>query len=106
LGLGAAPASPERHFRVRLHFADPDNQNTGTRKFDINLQNRTVLSSFDIVAEAGATNSAVVKEFDNEVGSKLIIIDLSPNDMKSTNSRETILSGIEIEETSPTGKTP
>ncbi len=104
LGLDSPPDSPERRFRVCLHFADPDNHDTGVRRFDVKLQGRTVLSDFDVRAEAGSAGTAIIREFDDIIGSKSITIDVSPNNSASISNRETILSGIEIEETNPSGK--
>jgi hypothetical protein len=61
-------------YTVRLGFnAMPDDQE-GQRVFDIKLQDRVVLESFDILATAGYANRAVVKEFKSiEAGSILTL---------------------------------
>ncbi|HEQ60886.1 MAG TPA: hypothetical protein ENN74_04670, partial [Firmicutes bacterium] len=50
-------------YTVRLHFAEPEDIETGQRVFDVNLQDNRVLKDFDIVARAGGSNRAVVTEF-------------------------------------------
>jgi beta-glucanase (GH16 family) len=52
-----------RTYLVRLHFAETYWTATGQRRFNVNINGTQVLSSFDIVAAAGAPNTAVVREF-------------------------------------------
>lgn len=103
LGLGKAPDSPERRFRVRLHFADLNDRGDNTRQFDVKMQGRTVLSGFSPRSEAGAANTAVVKEFHNVTASENLVIELSPVDSEVASDQETILSGVELEEITTAG---
>ena len=48
---------------VLLHFAETYWSQKGQREFNVILNNATVLSSFDIVATAGAANKGVVESF-------------------------------------------
>ena len=48
---------------VRLHFADTHWTTTGQRSFNVSINGTQVLSSFDIVAKAGAGNRALVETF-------------------------------------------
>lgn len=48
---------------VRLHFAETFWTTTGQRIFNVSINNTAVLTNFDIVAAAGATHRAIVKEF-------------------------------------------
>ena len=48
---------------VELFFADPDFNEAGRRVFDVALNGQTVLTNFDIAAEAGGKAKAVVKKF-------------------------------------------
>ena len=50
-------------YKVRLHFSENIWPVTGLRQFDVTINGTTVLSNFDIYAEAGARFKAVVKEF-------------------------------------------
>ncbi len=50
-------------FTVRLHFCDPDNDRPAARVFDVKLQGRTVLESFDPAAAAGGAMRPIVQEF-------------------------------------------
>jgi hypothetical protein len=52
-----------RTFKVRLHFAEPDDLAVGQRVFDIALQGATKLTNFDIAAAAGGARKPIVKEF-------------------------------------------
>jgi outer membrane protein assembly factor BamB len=49
---------------VRLYFAEPDvNAKPGSRVFNVSLGNEQVLNELDIVQEAGAPRTVLVKEF-------------------------------------------
>jgi WD40 repeat protein len=50
-------------FTVRLHFADPDNDEPGRRVFDVAVQGRPVLTGFDVVRESGGRYNGIVREF-------------------------------------------
>lgn len=56
---------PSARYTVRLYFMEPDRVTPGQRVFDVLVQGRTVLTSFDILKVAGAVNRGVVKEFKN-----------------------------------------
>ena len=53
-------------YELFLDFADPTSTSTGQRAFDVSADGRTILSDYDIVADAGARH-AVVKAFDVHV---------------------------------------
>jgi beta-galactosidase len=48
---------------VELFFADPHDDKPGQRVFDVALNGQTVLTNFDIVADAGGKAKATVKKF-------------------------------------------
>lgn len=50
-------------FLVRLHFAETTWNHPGARVFKVEINGKTVLSNFDIFAEAGGEGIAVVREF-------------------------------------------
>ena len=50
-------------YTVRLHFAELSNLDVGQRTFQVDINGTRVLTDFDIVAEAGGVNKAVVREF-------------------------------------------
>ncbi|MEO7426917.1 MAG: malectin domain-containing carbohydrate-binding protein [Fibrobacteria bacterium] len=50
-------------YKVRLHFAEIYFTAPGQRVFDVSIQNQVAFSNLDIVAEAGAKNKALVKEY-------------------------------------------
>lgn len=50
---------------LRLHFAERFWTQSGKRRFDVRAEGNTILNDFDIYAEAGAKNKAVIKEFSN-----------------------------------------
>lgn len=51
------------NYRVRLHFAETFHSTTGQRRFNVLINGTQVLTNFDIVAEAGGQNIAIIKEF-------------------------------------------
>ncbi len=55
--------APGAAYRVRLHFAEIYWTQPGQRVFDVAINGTPVLSSFDIVATAGAADRALVEEF-------------------------------------------
>jgi len=52
-----------RTYTLRLHFAESSDEYAGKRRMNISLNGQTVLQDFDIFAEAGSVNKAIVKEF-------------------------------------------
>jgi outer membrane protein assembly factor BamB len=52
-----------RPFTVRLVFAEPEAKSAGERLFDVALQGKRVLRTFDIAAEGGGPFRTVVREF-------------------------------------------
>src|SRR5208283_4726392 len=64
LAVKPQPHHPEgSHYTIRLHFADPDNEQPGRRVFNLTIQDQPSLTAFDIVKEAGGRNRGIVKEF-------------------------------------------
>ena len=93
--LSTRSASP-KPYTVWLHFADLENAAPGKRVFDVKLQGKVVLKDFDIVAEAGAGNKAVVKEFKGIMATNAIKLELvsAAKDMKG--SAAPIVSGMQV----------
>ena len=56
--------SPGTTYFVRLHFNDSYWTAAGSRIFSVNSGGNTLLSNFDIIADAGGPNKATIKEFD------------------------------------------
>ncbi|QQS28119.1 MAG: T9SS type A sorting domain-containing protein [Sphingobacteriales bacterium] len=53
-------------YTVKLHFAEIYWTTTGQRVFNVNMEGGDVeLQNYDIIADAGAPNTAVIKQFDN-----------------------------------------
>ena len=57
------PATAGKTYLVRLHFAETTFEAAGQRKFHVDMNGRRVLTDFDISAEAGGKDKAVVKDF-------------------------------------------
>ena len=52
-------------YRVRLHFAEPDNASPGKRVFDVLIEGEKVLENFDVFKEAGGRNRSLVRTFED-----------------------------------------
>jgi outer membrane protein assembly factor BamB len=84
-------------YSVKLYFADFDNEQTGKRIFDITLQGKVVLDSFDIVRQAGGHSTALVRQFQGiAVKDNLVIELLSQGKNLSSKNRLPILCGVEV----------
>ncbi|MBC8127538.1 MAG: glycoside hydrolase family 2 [Gloeobacteraceae cyanobacterium ES-bin-144] len=64
------PLPATQTYLVRLHFAETQFDKIGTRKFNVDINGTRMLSDFDIFAEAGAKNKALVKELPGIVPDK------------------------------------
>ncbi len=84
-------------FTVRLYFCEPDNQEAGTRVFDVKIQDNVVLDNFDIVAATGGRNVGTAIEFTDVPVRSSLIVEFetdSPDDANATTVP--VLSGIEV----------
>ena len=62
-------------YQVRLHFAELNKSGAGQRTFDVRLENSTVLSNFDIWAQAGGIDRAITRSFNTSVTDGVMTID-------------------------------
>lgn len=83
-------------YSVRLGFAAMEGDQPGQRIFDVKLQGKTVLKSFDPVASAGAAMKAVVMDFDNVAVTDNLVLELIPAATASDELHQPVLSSIEI----------
>jgi hypothetical protein len=83
-------------YTVRLHFAEPDDVQPGQRVFDVRLNGAVVLSDFDIVKEAGARYTAVVREFQGIEATGLLQVELVPKSKEKKSRTTPIISGLEV----------
>lgn len=63
-----------KRYRVSLHFAELGDVAKGERIFDIQIQGKTVLKNFDLVAAAGGPKRALVHVFDNIIANRAMDI--------------------------------
>ena len=54
---------PAQTYKLRLHFSENKYTAAGQRLFNVSVNGAAILTSFDIVAAAGTTNKAVIREF-------------------------------------------
>ncbi|HVE16540.1 MAG TPA: malectin domain-containing carbohydrate-binding protein, partial [Chthoniobacterales bacterium] len=86
------PPAPGHTYTVRLHFAETKFDQPGQRKFNVLLNGNPILKDFDVLAEAGGPNRAVVKEFPgivpNEDGNVVIELKKGSADNPKLNAIE------------------
>jgi len=85
-----------RTLSVRLHFAELEQVRRGERVFDVKLQGKVVLKSFDVIRAAGGRNRAIVRQFDGIVASGAVVLELIPKAKALTASSAPVISGIEV----------
>lgn len=90
----AAGEAPGR-YTVRLGFMAPARDQAGQRVFDVKIQDKIVLSDFDIAIETGGANKAVVKEFKGVHVSDSLAIELIPKAQTAAANQAPILNFIE-----------
>ncbi len=80
-------------YKVQLHFAETQFNRTGERQFDVSINNKPVLTSFDIFAAAGAEDKAIEENFTANADplSGSIVVSLNPG-----NVGQPIISGITV----------
>jgi hypothetical protein len=69
---------PDGTYKVRLKFAEIWFTSPGRRVFDVAINGKTVLESFDIVARAGGPNRAIDTEFRVAAVNNAIEIEFTP----------------------------
>jgi len=86
--------SEPTEYTVRLSFAEPDNAKPGQRIFNVVIQGREVLTSFDVAGEANGSKKALVKQFEGIRVEDNLDIELSP--APSAAVAAPVLCGIEV----------
>lgn len=81
-------------FTVRLYFAALENDKAGQRVFDVQLQGKTVLKSFDPVIAAGGEKKAHVVEFEKIAVTDSLALDLITTATDADHMP--VISGIEV----------
>ena len=76
-------------YTVKLYFAELS-ENSTARVQTVNLQGKTVLSNFDILSEADAPMTGLVREFDD------VIIDGALTITLEATSGKTLIAGVEV----------
>ena len=79
-------------YTVRLFFAEHRDLAAGERVFDLSLNDKKVLQSFDIISQVGAARKGMVKEFKNIPCNGQLTVTMTA----STKDYGPIISGIEI----------
>jgi hypothetical protein len=90
IGKGMKPDT----FTVRLYFSALENDKAGQRVFDVQLQGKTVLKSFDPFVAAGVAEKAHVVEFEKVAVSDLLNLDFITT--ATDPDHAPVISGIEV----------
>lgn len=88
--LSDEPTVQESIYTVKLYFAELENKKAGERVFNIAIQNEKLIDGFDIMKEAGKTDTEIVKSFHGIKAGKILKVDLT------SIQGNTLISGIEI----------
>jgi hypothetical protein len=91
---GTAPGV--KLYTVRLHFAEPTCDRVGQRVFDVVVGDKVVLKDFDVFAQAGGRNKALVKEVRGVPAVRNLVFEFIPQSGKLTDANAPILCGLEI----------
>jgi hypothetical protein len=83
-------------YTVRLGFKALLEDKEGRRVFDIKLQDKVVLESFDILKTAGGINRAVIKEFKGIRAEQAIVLELLPQSANPQMDQAPIINFIEV----------
>ena len=81
-------------YTIRLYFTEPDKLPAGRRVFNVSLQDRVVLTDFDIAKEAGGPGRTLVKEFKNVAVPNELHIHLTPSERSAVDSA--VICGLEV----------
>jgi trimeric autotransporter adhesin len=87
---------------VRLHFAELYFTATGNREFNVAINGTTVLTNFDIYATAGASDTAVVKQFTEPANSSGDIVIAFTDGA----ANQPMINGIEVLDATPCSTLP
>jgi outer membrane protein assembly factor BamB len=83
-------------YTVRLGFNALPGDQAGRRVFDIKLQDKVVLGSFDTLETAGRANRAVVKEFKGVRAENVLVLELLPKSANPQMNQAPIINFINV----------
>ena len=81
-------------FTVKLGFLEPDGLEAGKRVFNVAIQGKQVLESFDVAGQAGGSLRAVERTFTGVEVSETLRVELAPAD--GSEVAAPILSSVEV----------
>jgi len=89
------PGAPERAYTVRLGFSPLPGDKPGQRVFDVKINGKQVLTSFDIMKETGKADRAVWKEFEVTLGDYLTL-EMAPKPGTLSGDRLPLINGLVV----------
>ena len=81
---------------MRLGFAKLPGDSKGSRVFDVKLQGKTVLQSFDVALAGGVLGQVVLREFGNVEVVENLTIELVPVNAKNAKVAPTVIQTLEV----------
>ncbi len=90
------PVPANKKFTIRLHFAELFDSAKGERVEDIYIGRKLVLQNFDILAAAGSTNKALVREYRNVTSDASGVISIRIKATPTSPDQNAKISAIEI----------
>lgn len=90
IAMDKDPDVVKKRYTVRLHFVEMKHNREGERVLDVLVQDRKVLTDFDVLAQTGSTKHAIRKEFHGVLVGDSLTIDLV------SKSGRTAICGVEI----------
>lgn len=89
--------SPAR-YNVRIHFASHPTQKPGAPLCDVALQGEQVLAAFDVASEISASETCVIREFENVKVTDQLVLELAATDDSTDESSFPIVCAIEVQQ--------
>ncbi len=88
------PTKDDLRYMVKLHFSEPETIEVGDRVFNLSINGEQVLKDFDVLHEAGAIRTGIIRKFNNIPITKDLVIELAPS--SSAPNCKSVLCGIEL----------
>ncbi len=92
--------TPSKTYTLRLHFSEPTFTRIGDRRFDVWVNGQRQLRAFDIVAEAGGRDIALVKDLTVQADRSGRIY-LFLEGASATSNRSILLNALEVIDPAP-----
>ena len=83
-------------YTLRLGFVAGVDDQPGDRIFDVKAQGQTILSDFDIIAQAGAVNKSLVKEIRDIKVDNVLVLELLSKNPEAATDQAPVINFVEV----------